>query len=67
MQSILVSTRSLKLEMQLAHTPVRFKMSGSSKSWMQRHVNDHYVKMAEQEGNRSRAQPTSCKNFKIST
>lgn len=30
-------------------------MSGSSKSWMQRHVNDHYVKLAEKENVRSRA------------
>lgn len=33
----------------------RYKVTGSSKAWLQRHVNDPYVKMAEKDNNRSRA------------
>lgn len=33
----------------------RYKVSGSSKAWLQRHVNDPFVKMAEKDNNRSRA------------
>ena len=33
----------------------RLKSGGSSKAWMQRHVNDPYVKLAEKDNHRSRA------------
>lgn len=38
-----------------SYNTVRFKMSGSSKAWMQRHKHDPYVRMAEKDNNRSRA------------
>lgn len=35
--------------------PCRNKVSGSSKAWLSRHINDPYVKLAERDDNRSRA------------